>query len=195
MARWRGIRRQFSRSREGSSEFEAYLAESYRSLYSGAYRFTGTHEDAEDLLQESVLRAFKGWDSFEKGTNFRAWMWRIMLNLHISRSRSAARLAQSSLDAVDQDLWQDPEHPTEGLDVTLLRGVLDPDLDAALNSLPESIRLVILMVDLQEMTYQEVADVLKIPLGTVRSRLFRGRNMMKERLSACAVRKGWESDV
>jgi len=188
---WPGIRALLGGRGSRRSAFESLLAECCQELYRGAYSLTRNADEAEDLLQETTIRAFRSMDRFEPGTNFRAWMWRIMTNLYITEYRKASRRGpEVSLDDIDQDLWTGPDGPHIPEDA-LLDGMLDEELGAALDALPDSIRDVMVMTEIHEMPYKDVASVLNIPVGTVRSRLFRGRLLMRQRLAEKAVEKGW----
>lgn len=175
----------------GRKTFEEHLQGCYQALYRAAFRFTGKQDDAEDLLQEAVIRAYRSWDNFERGTNFKAWMWRILTNLYITHYRQASkRPGEVALDSVDSDLW--PEDRSYGVDPAsrTLEDVLPEELQMALDKLPEAIRMVVIMTELEDLDYQQTADLLGIPLGTVRSRLFRGRVMMRQHLSDFAASRG-----
>jgi RNA polymerase sigma-70 factor, ECF subfamily len=162
-----------------------------------AMRLTMNRQDAEDLVQESALLAFKAFASFQPGTNFKAWFFRIMLNCFYS-SRRKKRPEQSV-----QDLEDVPElylytrtaeaglHGRETDPVTLTLGrMAADDIAAALASLPDEFRMVCTMYFMEDFSYQEIAEMLGIPVGTVRSRLHRGRKLLQMRLWELAVEQG-----
>ena len=166
-------------------EFEA-LAQSYqKQIFNAALRMTGNRDDAEDLAQETFVRAWTCFDQFQPGTHFRAWLFRILtttfINQYRKKNRTPEMLAWEDLTPeaerfiVDQNGTEDPEE-------AVLATVTDEEVQSALNSLPPEFRTVVVLCDLQEMSYQETADALQIPIGTVRSRLSRGRMMLRRKL-------------
>ena len=166
--------------------FEAGVLAQLDSLYRTALRLTRNGADAEDLVQETVLKAFRASDSFEAGTNLRAWLFTILHNAARNRVRDRAREAL----LVDSDLVErTAELPTtssaapgETPESLLLRDTLAPDVKAAIDELPDVYRQAVWLRDVEEFSYAEIADMLSIPLGTVMSRISRGRRMLFERL-------------
>lgn len=157
-------------------------------LYRYARRLTGNDRDAEDLLQETFLRAVRFWHNYQKGTNCKAWLFRIMRNLSINRAQAAGRAPQgASLD--DTEEWylynhlHDPEQSEEGSPEKLFfEHNWSPEITRALQKLPEEYRSAIILCDVEEFSYQEIAEILQIPIGTVRSRLNRARGKLQELL-------------
>lgn len=153
-------------------------------------RLTGLQQDAEDLMQEAIVSAYMGFDKFELGTNFRAWMFRILRNSHINRYRKARR----SVSTVEWDeLGGESRTPgaldnsaLPGLEAELLNDVPGEEIAPALDALPEEFRIAVVMSDIHQYSYEEIAHRLDIPLGTVRSRIFRGRKRLRESLAAYA---------
>ena len=179
-----------SRSAEADSRaraaFEAEALASVDSLYRTALRLTRVPADAEDLVQETYLKAFRAADRFEPGTNLRAWLFTILHNTARNRARDRAREGVTvDSDAVEQAA----DAPSYGLSVPvatpealLLRETLTPELQAAVDELPEAFRQAVWLRDVEEFSYAEIAGMLNIPLGTVMSRISRGRRMLFDRL-------------
>jgi RNA polymerase sigma-70 factor (ECF subfamily) len=166
--------------------FEAEALASVDSLYRTALRLTRVPADAEDLVQETYLKAFRAADQFEPGTNLRAWLFTILHNTARNRARDRAREGVTvDSDAVDQAA----DAPSYGLsapvatpEALLLRETLTPELQAAVDELPEAFRQAVWLRDVEEFSYAEIADMLSIPVGTVMSRISRGRRMLFDRL-------------
>ena len=166
--------------------FEAEALASVDSLYRTALRLTRVPADAEDLVQETYLKAFRAADRFEPGTNLRAWLFTILHNTARNRARDRAREGVTvDSDAVDQAAdapsygLSTPVATPEGL---LLRETLTPELQAAVDELPDAFRQAVWLRDVEEFSYAEIADMLNIPVGTVMSRISRGRRMLFDRL-------------
>jgi RNA polymerase sigma-70 factor, ECF subfamily len=158
------------------------------SLYGTSLRLTGRPADAEDLVQDTYLKAFRASDRFEPGTNLRAWLFTILHNTFLNRRRRAVKepttLESEELERLAADFREHPETPEQ----LLLRGTLDADLQAALDALPEAFRQAVWLRDVEEFTYAEIATMLGVPIGTVMSRISRGRRLLFERLTASKVR-------
>lgn len=168
-------------------------------LYSYASRLTRQASDAEDLVQDTYIRAFKGFDKFKQGSNLRAWLYRIMTNTFYSSYRRARHrpILSDEMDEmqVQPQLLSDFEglgvglggmsmsaDPTHSAEVEFLRQVPDRRIKAALESLPEHYRVPVLLADVEGFTYKEISDLLDLPEGTIMSRLHRGRNYLKNEL-------------
>ena len=165
-----------------SASFEAEALTYLDGLYRAALRLTRVPADAEDLVQETYLRAFRASDSFEPDTNLRAWLFTILHNTARNRARDRARehLTIDS-DAVDRAADTRPGS-SDTPEALLLRDVLAPELQAAIDALPETFRQAVWLRDVEEFSYAEIAAMLEIPIGTVMSRISRGRRMLFERL-------------
>ncbi|HYM70918.1 MAG TPA: sigma-70 family RNA polymerase sigma factor [bacterium] len=149
-------------------------------LYRTALRLTGRPQDAEDLVQETYLRAWRSLHTYRPGTNPKAWLFRILHNAHIDRYRASTRTVQT----VDEMEGQDPAFVVhETPESVVLSGVMDAEIRQALMALPEVFRSCLILADLEGFSYQEIADILGIPRGTVMSRLFRGRRAMRRALA------------
>ncbi|SRR5579875_498945 len=160
--------------------FEEMVTAHLDPLYRTALRLTGRPQDAEDLVQETYLRAWRSLHTYRPGTNPKAWLFRILHNAHIDRYRAATRTVQT----VDEMEGQDPAFVVhETPESVVLSGVMDAEIRQALMALPEVFRSCLILADLEGFSYQEIADILGIPRGTVMSRLFRGRRAMRRALA------------
>jgi RNA polymerase sigma-70 factor, ECF subfamily len=175
--------------RRKAATFEAEALASLSSLYRTALRLTRVPEDAEDLVQDTYLKAFRSINQFEPGTNLKAWLFTILHNTALNRFRDRARhpVVYNS-DAVDRaaDLPANLRggSPPETPETRLLRDALDPDVKAAVDALPDAFRQAVWLRDVEEFSYAEIARMLAIPIGTVMSRISRGRRMLFEQLTA-----------
>ena len=163
-------------------------------LYHYALRLTGNEDDAKDLLQDTYLKAYRFIDQYKKETNAKAWLFRILKNSFINSYRKQARTpAQVEYDAVEEyvDLLKDSSARPADLRNDFYDNLLEDEVVTAMESLTEEFRTIIILSDLEEMTYEEIADILDIPLGTVRSRLYRARQSMQEKLRRYALKRGY----
>ena len=168
-----------------------------RQLYSAAMRMTRNPADAEDLVQETYLKAYRAYHTFEAGTNLKAWLYRILTNTYINKYRKESR-RPSEVDLGDvEDLYLyrriGSEASAEASRTTedrVLDGLVESDVKAAVEALPENFRLPVLLADLEGFSYKEIADILDIPIGTVMSRLHRGRKAMQKALWEYARQRG-----
>ena len=159
-------------------------------LYRAALRYTRRPADAEDLVQETMLKAYNGFHLFRDGTNVRAWLFRILTNTWISSYRTAQRRPDEVLAADLADTWPTaPRSPSAELAV--LEAMADDDVRDALQSLPDGQRLVVYYADVEGFRYREIAEILDMPLGTVMSRLHRGRNNLRALLMDFAAARGY----
>ena len=164
--------------------FEAEALASLDSLYRAALRLTRVPADAEDLVQDTYLKAFRAADRFEPGTNLRAWLFTILHNTARNRVRDLARdtvtIDSETVDrAADTPATGGGETPRKRL---LLRDALTPEVQAAIDALPEAFRQAVWLRDVEEFSYAEIAEMLSIPVGTVMSRISRGRRLLFDRL-------------
>ncbi len=166
--------------------FEAEALAYVDSLYRTALRLTRVPADAEDLVQDTYLKAFRAADTFQPGTNLRAWLFTILHNTARNRARDRARDSVTIDSEVVDEAAETPQFAVAGTvdspETLLLRNTLTPDLQAAIADLPDAFREAVWLRDVDEFTYAEIADMLKIPAGTVMSRISRGRRMLFERL-------------
>jgi RNA polymerase sigma-70 factor, ECF subfamily len=160
-------------------------------VYGVARRLVGSREEAEDLVQETYARAFRSWRSFQSGTNLRAWLFRILTNLNIDRGRKVQRTPDMQpLEESDYFLYNKLEESTTDRtpdERRVVERLSQNDAVTALADLPHDFRDVVLLVDLADFTYSDAAQILDIPIGTVMSRLHRGRRMLKRTLADSAV--------
>jgi RNA polymerase sigma-70 factor (ECF subfamily) len=165
-----------------AASFEADALACLDSLYRTALRLTGVPADAEDLVQDTYLKALRAADRFEAGTNLRAWLFTILHNTARNRARDRAR-AGLVVDSEAAERAADTLPVAADTPETLLLGqVLAPDLQAAIDALPAAFRDAIWLREVEELTYAEIAEVLQVPVGTVMSRLSRGRRLLFDRL-------------
>ncbi len=171
--------------------FEEEALELADQVYRVARRLVGSREEAEDLVQETYARAFRSWRSYRPGTNLRAWLLRILTNLNIDRGRRDQRAPDmQSIDDEEYALFRtlDDGSPEEEVD-RLVERLSQDSIVEALSEVPHDFRDVIVLVDIGDFTYQDAAQILDIPVGTVMSRLHRGRRILKRELEA-TVREG-----
>jgi RNA polymerase sigma-70 factor (ECF subfamily) len=164
-------------------------------LYSAARRMTGNSADAEDLVQDTYLRAWRSFGTFQDGTNLRAWLFRILTNSFINSYRAKQRRPQEADLADVEDLFlykrvRTIDQSTRSAEDTLFDLFTDDEVKQALEDLPENFRVPVLLADVQEFSYKEIAEMLDIPIGTVMSRLHRGRKAMHKRLIDSATERG-----
>ncbi len=181
-------------TRRVHKEFEKEALPHMDILYNYALRMTGNADDAHDLLQETFLKAYRFWDKYEKGTNIRAWLFRIMKNTYINLYRKAVK----EPDTVDYDeiqnfynmIREESADPND-LQEKIFGQLLDDDVAKALESLPEEFRTVVILCDIEGLTYEEIAEFVECPVGTVRSRLHRGRKLLYGKLFEYAKKRGY----
>jgi RNA polymerase sigma-70 factor (ECF subfamily) len=167
-----------------SPSFEVEALASLDSLYRTALRLTRVPADAEDLVQDTYLKAFRAAGSFQPGTNLRAWLFTILHNTARNRIRDRAREALTvDSDTVERASDASSIVGAETPETLLLRDTLGPELQAAVDELPDAFRQAVWLRDVEEFTYAEIAAMLDIPAGTVMSRISRGRRMLYERLN------------
>ena len=166
-------------------------------LYSGAMRMTRNPADADDLVQETYLRAYRGFGGFTEGTNLKAWMYRILTNTYINMYRAKQRRPdESELDEVE-DLYLyrrlgglEAARAGRSAEDELMDTFSEAEVKAAVEDLPENFRMAVLLADVEGFSYKEIAEILDIPIGTVMSRLHRGRKALQKRLFDYAVTHG-----
>ena len=164
--------------------FEAEALSHVNRLYAAALRLTRNRADAEDLVQETYLKAFRSAGRFEPGTNLKAWLFTILHNTFLNTRRRGAREPLAADDQLAEHLAAETAGDGASPEHLLLRESLDADLQAALDSLPEAFRQAVWLRDVEEFSYAEMARMLGIPIGTVMSRIARGRRLLYERLTA-----------
>ncbi|MBT1709789.1 sigma-70 family RNA polymerase sigma factor [Fulvivirgaceae bacterium PWU5] len=165
-------------------------------MYNFAYRLTLDGDDAKDLLQDTYLKAYRFLDSFQQGTNAKAWLFRILKNSFINDYRKKSK-EPSKVDYQEVESYYNSEEVdrqiTPDLRVEALKDMIGDEISNALNALDVDFRTVIILCDLEGFKYEEMAKILDIPIGTVRSRLHRARNLLKEKLSEYAKEMGYKT--
>jgi RNA polymerase sigma-70 factor, ECF subfamily len=178
------------------SQFADLAMEYMPALYSAALRMTRNAADAEDLVQETYLKGYRGFASFTDGTNLKAWLYRILTNTYINSYRAAKRRPEVA-DVEDvEDLYlyrrlasDGPELGRSAEDEALDR-LTDDDVKAAIESLPDTFRMAVLLADVEGFSYKEIAEITDVPIGTVMSRIHRGRRALQKALASFAGARG-----
>lgn len=186
---------------EKDRRFQAELMPVLDPLYNFAYRLTLDEDDANDLVQETYLKAYRFFEYFEPGTNAKAWLFRILKNSFINdfrkKSKQPAKVDYSEIEGYynpDEVEGEDTGASSSDMRQQSTRDLIGDEVASALNSLPVDFRTVIILCDLEGFTYEEMAKVLDIPIGTVRSRLHRARNFLKDKLDKYARSMGYNSE-
>jgi len=177
------------------ANFERDAMQYAQQLYSAALRMTRNPADAEDIVQETFLKAYRGYGTFKEGTNLKAWLYRILTNTYINRYRKLQRRPSEVELGELQDLYlfkrlgeeSGAERSTED---SVLETMVDADIKEALETLPEKFRMPVLLADVEEFSYKEIAEILDVPIGTVMSRLHRGRKALQKKLWSLAEQRG-----
>lgn len=181
-------------TRKKHEEFDAEALPHMDVLYNFALRTTGNEDDARDLLQETFLKAYRFWDKYEKGTNIRAWLFRIMKNSYINRYRKETK-EPDKVDYEDIENFYNAiraEHTDPNdLQAKLFDNLLGDEVAKALETIPEDFRTVVILCDIEGLTYEEIAEFVEVPIGTVRSRLHRGRKLLQAKLLDYAKTQGF----
>ncbi len=173
--------------------FEREALPHMSSLYNAALYMARDPGKAEDLVQETFLKAFRFWHRYEQGTNCKAWLFRILTNTFINKNRRKKRV-HLSIDASDRDLSStvlaDKSHFYDSPEKEYLGKLFPEHVQQAIEALPDNFRIPVVLADLQDFSYKEIADIMECPVGTVMSRLFRGRKRLQEALFEYAIELG-----
>ncbi len=188
------VQRQHYTEEEKQDVFNGEFMPHIRSMYNFGFRLTLDRDDAKDLVQDTYLKAYRFIESFQKGTNAKAWLFRILKNSFINDYRKKSK-EPSKVDYQEVEAYYNSDEVdrqiTPDLRVESLKDMIGDEISNALNSLDVDFRTVIILSDLEEFKYEEMAKILDIPIGTVRSRLHRARNLLKEKLSEYAKSMGY----
>jgi RNA polymerase sigma factor (sigma-70 family) len=188
------VQRQHYSEKEKQDVFNGEFMPHIRSMYNFGFRLTLDRDDAKDLVQDTYLKAYRFIESFQKGTNAKAWLFRILKNSFINDYRKKSK-EPSKVDYQEVEAYYNSDEVdrqiTPDLRVESLKDMIGDEISNALNSLDVDFRTVIILSDLEEFKYEEMAKILDIPIGTVRSRLHRARNLLKEKLSEYAKSMGY----
>ncbi|MFP5310313.1 MAG: sigma-70 family RNA polymerase sigma factor [Actinomycetes bacterium] len=171
--------------------FEAQVLPLLDRLYGAALRYTRNPADAEDLVQEAVAKGFRSFHQFQQGTNVKAWMYRILHNAYISAYRKAQRRPDEHLqDEIDDFSLYDDVARGGSAEREVLEALTDDEVKQALADLPEQFRMAVYLADVEGFTYKEIADIMETPIGTVMSRIHRGRKGLERALATYARERG-----
>jgi RNA polymerase sigma-70 factor (ECF subfamily) len=183
------------KKRPAPSDFEREALPYLPALYAAALRMTRHEKDAEDLVQDALLRAYRFFDTFEAGTNCKAWLFRILTNVFCNRYREREREheilheAEASPANVEQFLAGAGADAADA-ESALLGHMVSADVEKALAALPSDFRMAVILADLEDFSYKEIAEIMECPTGTVMSRLYRGRKMLQQLLYGYALEQG-----
>ncbi len=185
----------FRHNHRTKQEFEGLVLAHLDPLYSAALRLTKNDRDAEDLVQDTCMRAYRFFDKFERGTNIKAWLFKILTNTFINRYRRKVKERNvtegSEREAVHEAfISRDASDYAANPEQYMFDRLLSDDVLRAIDGLPIDFRLVVILADLQEFSYKEIAEILDVPVGTVMSRLFRGRKALQKSLRDYAAGQG-----
>jgi RNA polymerase sigma-70 factor, ECF subfamily len=186
-----------SRKRDSRREFEATALPHLDALYGTAYRLARNPRDAEDLVQEALMRAYRFWETFEKDSNCKAWLLRILTNTFINeyqrkrRQREVLDAATAEQEATDGVLVHEGAQQQRSPEGMMLERSVSDDVQRALDALPADFRTAVVLCDVEGLSYKEIADVMDCPVGTVMSRLFRGRRLLQTSLEQFAREQGY----
>lgn len=185
----------FRQPNRTKQEFEELALAHLDPLYSAALRLTKNERDAEDLVQDTCMRAYRFFDKFERGTNIKAWLFKILTNTFINRYRRKVK-ERTVVEGVEREAVHERFVSRDATDFAanpeqyFFDRLLSDDVLQAIDALPIDFRLVVILADLQEFSYKEIAEILECPVGTVMSRLFRGRKLLQKNLREYAEGQG-----
>ncbi len=179
---------------EARAQFEAEVLVQLDSMYSFALKLSRSRDDAEDLVSDTVLRAFDRWQQYRPGTNIRAWLFTILYHAFVSRKR---RIDAREVPQTDEtDGWGAFEPVGElNPEARFYETFLDAEITRAIDALPDEYRMAVVLSDIHELRYAEISHILGVPEGTVKSRLFRGRRILQKKLLGYAVDMGYIKSV
>jgi RNA polymerase sigma-70 factor, ECF subfamily len=180
------------RSAPQKTDFEREVMPHLPALYGVALRMTKNEGDAEDMVQEAVLRAYRFFDTFEAGTNCKAWLFRILTNVFCNRYREREREQEilNQAESSEANVGQFVGGAPRDAESALLGRMLSRDVERALAAVPSEFRLAVILADLEDFSYKEIAEIMECPAGTVMSRLYRGRKVLQRLLHDYAIEQG-----
>jgi RNA polymerase sigma-70 factor (ECF subfamily) len=191
------VQRKKYSDKEKNAIFDQEFMPHIDSMYNFGYRLTFDEDDAKDLVQDTYLKAYRFINSFEQGTNAKAWLFRILKNSFINDYRKKSK-QPAKIDYQEVETYYNSDDVDYGITTDLrvdaVKDMLGDEISNALNSLAVDFRTVIILCDLEGFTYEEMAKILDIPIGTVRSRLHRARNLLKDKLRSYAQNMGYKTD-
>ncbi len=191
------VKRKTLTKQQKDEVFEQELMPHIDALYNFAYRLVFDEDEANDLVQETYLKAYRFVESYEQGTNAKAWLFRILKNSFINDYRKKSK-QPNKVDYQEVEQYYNSEdtavEATSDLRIESVQEMMGDEITNALNSLDVDFRTIIILSDLEEFKYEEMAKILDIPIGTVRSRLHRARHLLKEKLSEYARKMGYHKD-
>jgi len=179
---------------EGRARFEAEALVHLDAMYSFALKLSRSRDDAEDLVSDTILRAFERWEQYRLGTNIRAWLFTILYHVFVSRKR---RIDAREVQATDETEGWGAFEPVGELnpEARFYETFLDAEITSAIDNLPDEYRAAVVLSDIHELRYAEIAHILGVPEGTVKSRLFRGRRILQKKLVGYAMDMGYIKTV
>ena len=182
-------------SHKNQTEFESVALEHVDALYASALRMTRSAKDAEDLVQDTYLKAFRFFESFEKGTNIKAWLFKILTNTFINKYRRKVKekeMAEAPAEDIMLDRFISAERVNElqAPEQSFFNKLLSDEVVEALDQVPVDFRMVVILADIQGFSYKDIAEIVGCPVGTVMSRLFRGRRILQKHLYNYAIQEG-----
>jgi RNA polymerase sigma-70 factor, ECF subfamily len=176
------------------TDFEQEALPHLPALYSAALRMTRNEKDAEDLVQDTLLRAYRFFDTFQAGTNCKAWLFRILTNVFCNHYRERERehvvLTEAESSSANLEQFVGGGADTRDVETALLGRMVSTDVEKALAAVPSDFRMAVILADLEDFSYKEIAEIMDCPAGTVMSRLFRGRKILQGLLHDYAVEQG-----
>ncbi|HEX4405482.1 MAG TPA: sigma-70 family RNA polymerase sigma factor [Polyangia bacterium] len=182
------------KKRPAPSDFEKEALPHLPALYAAALRMTRHEKDAEDLVQDALVRAYRFFDTFEAGTNCKAWLFRILTNVFCNRYREREReheiLHEAEASPANFEQFLAGADSERDVETALLGHMVSGDVEKALEALPTDFRMAVILADLEDFSYKEIAEIMECPAGTVMSRLYRGRKMLQQALYGYAVEQG-----
>lgn len=182
--------------RKKRTAFEETALPHLGALYGAAYRLTRNARDAEDLVQDAMLRAYRFWDSYREDANCKAWLFKILTNTFINgyqrrkRSREILSAAMAEQEATDGVLVHERAASQRSPEELLVEHSLSEDVERALASIPPDFRVAVVLCDVEGFSYKEISDIVECPVGTVMSRLYRGRRLLRKELRSYAIAQG-----